>query len=165
MESLHVQPNELHIAVIPTGDIISWLHSRSYFIALKARGKAPDRYGAMSESSEAWVYWYHDFRKQQLWIQHMRVPVEAEDSHTLVDTLASLLLDALEEANEWQLSAVVIRSPQPCVLRFMQILASRCGVLVDNDALVGRSVASVRVGDLDKNTTVTLQFNELYAWS
>ncbi|KAI0016505.1 hypothetical protein F4780DRAFT_678960 [Xylariomycetidae sp. FL0641] len=166
MEKLPVEPNEVHVAVSPTADIVGWLHSRSYFIALKARGKTPQRYGAICDAADTWMYWYHDFRKQQLWIQRVRAPPEAEDSQMLVEALACLLLDALREAREWELPLVVVRNPQSCVLRAMQQLAAETrGVSLDHDALTGRSVASVRLGGHAEADTVRLHFNELYAWS
>ncbi|KAI1337304.1 hypothetical protein F5Y15DRAFT_390849 [Xylariaceae sp. FL0016] len=166
MERIPVESEETHVAAIPTADLVGWLHSRSYFIALKALGKAPHRYGSICEVTDTWIYWYHDFKERQLWIQRVRVPPGIEDDQALIDGLASILIDALEEASAWYLPTVVIRDPLECVRRAMQRISDRYSLFLDNDALTGQCVASVRLhGSAGPRTTVTLQFNELYAWS
>lgn len=158
-----VGPDETHMAILPTADIIGWQHDRAGFIGLKARGKAPQSLGSICESVDTWIYWYHDFRARELMIQRARIPADHTQIHE--EALASLLLDALKEARKWDLPRVVLWDPNSFLLRAMEFLSGKFGVDVKIEERIGRNNPSVRWRGSDETKKITAPMNEFYAWS
>lgn len=71
LENMKTASNQSLLTVLPTSDLLTWLHARAKFMGLETRGESPKRKGAMCDSS-AWILWHHDFRKQCLFIQRIR---------------------------------------------------------------------------------------------
>jgi hypothetical protein len=138
-------------------------HDRGDFISQKVNGKFPPSHGAICAAADAWIYWYHDFKAQQLDIQRVRVPT-ANETHTQAEALASLLLDAFEEAHKWGLSKVVVWSPCSSLVLAMQLLADKFGIKVEHEEQMGTSVPSLRWKG-PRETRITFHHNEFYAYS
>lgn len=159
--------DEVHVAVLPTPNIISWLHARGDFISLRIHGKTPQSRGAMR--GDVWLYWYHDFREQQLAISRLHTPVvEEEDGRpqsTTETILASLLMDAMEEAHRWDLPRVIVCDPSPDMLRAVQLLPGDIGVDIVNEEGVSKSIPSVRWRGSNKTGKVNVYRNDFSAWS
>ena len=162
-EKLAVGSNEIHMAVVPTEEIISWLHDRAVFTSVKISGQVPQSHGRLCESADVWLYWFHDFRKQQLAVQ--RVGGHMEESDLQTTAIARLLLDALEEASKWNLAKVVVWNPSSGLTCAMKILEEGFGVEVETEERIGRSIPSVRWKGSNETQAITVQLNEFYAWS
>ena len=162
-EKLEVGSNEIHMAVVPTEEIISWLHDRAVFTSMKISGQVPQSHGRMCERADVWLFWFHDFRKQQLAVQ--RVGGHVEGSELQTTAIARLLLDALEEASRWNLAKVVVWNPSSGLTCAMKILKDRFGVEVETEERIGRRIPSVRWKASNGTEAITVQLNEFYAWS
>ncbi|KAI9158095.1 hypothetical protein HJFPF1_06085 [Paramyrothecium foliicola] len=108
------------MSIIPTHDLISWLHDRAEFISSKMNGSFSQFKGSYSEEGNAWLYWYHDFRRNELVIQRLSLDSRSQAS---VKALASLLLDARNEAAEWNFPKLVIWSPSTDVQRALDLIS------------------------------------------
>ncbi|KAK5637460.1 hypothetical protein RRF57_013175 [Xylaria bambusicola] len=161
-EKLSVQPDEFHVSVLPTADLISWLHGRSDFIGNRIEGAPPRSHGSICGAADSWLYWYHDFRKQQLAIQRIRIPQGPSQVHR--EALAAMLVDAVEEACRWKLNKVILWEPNAEVLGAMQILQGKFNIKSETLARHNKSVPSLRwhMGGVKRTT---FHFNEFYTWS
>ena len=154
--------NEVLMAVLPTADLVSWQHDRGDFTSLNINGKTPESHGTICESGDSWLYWHHEFKKQALGIQ--RVHTSSLETQRSVEVLASLLFDALKEANNSKLPEVFVWNPSPGLLQAMEYLKEKMGVEVESKVQIG-SVTSVRLRGSDQSRELKLQLNEHYAWS
>ena len=150
-------------AVAPSADLINLLQGRANFMASKQFGKVTEHRGAISESEDSWIYWYHDFRKQQLAVLRVHLP-EGRDGRQ-PEQVVSLLLDALEEALVWDLPKVTIWDANPAVLQALDLLKDRHAVEVTSGQRHQRSIPSLRWKGGDGSKTIKLYCNEFYAWS
>lgn len=155
-------PDTTTVAVLPTAVLVGWLHGRSDFYALTLHGRFPDFKGSIVEAANMWVYWHHDFRRDQLVIQRISRPRNPE---TDIKALVSLLLDARAEASAWNLSAVSIWSPDDDI----EAAARQLSELLPNDEVgtVERKSGITMVRESGGNGTKQLVFaaNEFYAWN
>ncbi|CAG5158630.1 uncharacterized protein ALTATR162_LOCUS5176 [Alternaria atra] len=110
------------LTVLPTTDLIGWQHTRAEFYGMKIHKKSPTIKGAF-HSSNAWIYWHHDFRKQRLFVQRVRIldGLEGEKS----DVLSALLLCAVREAQSWGLPMVVVWGVASDLCDAFEILSSK----------------------------------------
>lgn len=150
------------MVVLPTVNLISWLHDRGDFISFKINGETPKAHGAICESVDAWLYWHHDFRKKALGIQRVRTSTLGNGRS--VEALASLLLDALEEASRWKLPELFVWDPSDDLLRAVQYLQDKFGIKMECKEQIG-SIPSVRWRGSDQTRDLKLHLNEHYAWS
>lgn len=150
-------------AVAPSADLINLLQGRANFMASKQFGKVTEHRGAISESEDSWIYWYHDFRKQQLAVLRVHLP-EGRDGRQ-PEQVVSLLLDALEEALVWDLPKVTIWDADPAVLQALDLLKDRHAVEATSGQRHQRSIPSLRWKGGDGSKTIKLYCNEFYAWS
>ena len=150
-------------AVAPTADLIGLLQGRAHFIASKKFGKTTQHRGAISESEDSWIYWYHDFRKGQLAVLRIHLPEGSGQKQS--EDVASLLLDALEEASAWDLPKVTVWDANPVVLRALDHLKDRHSVDVTSGQRHQRSIPSLRWNSGDRSKNVGLHCNEFFAWS
>ncbi|KAH8889030.1 hypothetical protein GQ53DRAFT_723820 [Thozetella sp. PMI_491] len=162
-KDLEVGPQEVHMAVAPTTEIITWLQDRAAFTCDKLHGRTPKHHGSLCESADIWIYWIHDFQKQQLAVQ--RVAGDIGESPEQTEGIAKLFLDALLEAAEWKLPKVVVWNPSAGLLRGIKLLEERYGVEVVTEERIGRSIPSVRWRDSDETRTIVVQLCEFYTWS
>jgi hypothetical protein len=161
MESTKVTTNHSILTVLPTHDLIRWQHARAEFIGLKILGKAPHNKG-VAYSSGAWIYWTHDFRKQQLFIQRIRIFVENEEKRHNV--LGTLLLYAIREARLWLLPRVIVWETGPDMQKAVDVIQSKVEGLESVFETQRRETISVRWkgGELRDYTVAP---NEHYAWN
>jgi hypothetical protein len=160
---LEVGSDEVRIAVVPSEDIITWLHDRATFTSNAIHLQVPDAQGSFCESADVWIYWFHDFRKQQLAVQ--RVGGYTGEDEIQVRAIARLLLDALEEASKWKLPRVVIWSPGDGLIRAIKLLEQDYGVDAVTEERIGRSIPSVRWRASDESRAIKLQLCEFYTWN
>jgi hypothetical protein len=149
------------LTVLPTHDLVRWQHARAEFIGLKTLGKSPQNKGVV-HSSDAWIYWTHDFRKHHLFVQRVRLFVEEEERRHSI--LATLLLHAISEAKVWSLPRVIVWETGPEMLKAVDVLKSRVEGLECVYEPQRRETISVRWkgGELKNNTIAP---NEHYAWN
>jgi hypothetical protein len=163
MESTKVAAKHSVLTVLPTHELVRWQHARAEFIALKILGKAPHNKGVI-HSSNAWLYWTHDFRKQHLFIQRVRIFVEEEKEEERHDILTRLLVYAMREAKLWQLPRIVVWEPGPGLEKAVDILKSRIKGLAPVFEARRRETISVRwQGGEHKDAIIAP--NEHYAWN
>ncbi|KAI1420288.1 hypothetical protein F5Y12DRAFT_719671 [Xylaria sp. FL1777] len=163
LEKLTPGPNESHVSVLPTANLITWLHDRSDFMGAKIRGAPPPSHGTICEGADSWLYWVHDFRKDQLAVQRVRVPAETSQIHC--DAVVAMLLDAIEEACTWKLPRVIIWDPSPELLSAMQVLQEKFNIRSETTARQIMSVPSFRWRHADEENKTIIHFNEFYTWS
>ncbi|KAI0202307.1 hypothetical protein F4808DRAFT_71959 [Astrocystis sublimbata] len=163
IDSLLPQLKELHLCVLPTANLITWLHDRSDFVGTKLKGAPPQSHGSICNSADCWLYWYHDFRKGRLAVQRIRMPDETDRPHG--SAVAAMLLDAIEEARTWDLAQVIIWEPSSLLLDAISLLRDIYNVQSDTRARIDKSVSSIRWMHGDETTTTIVHFNEFYAWS
>ncbi|KAH8882065.1 hypothetical protein GQ53DRAFT_886027 [Thozetella sp. PMI_491] len=152
-EKLEVGKDEVHMAVAPTGDLAS----------LKDYGRVPQFHGTLCEDADAWMFWFHDFRKQQLAIQRLRCPSGEEEIQAQI--VASLLHNALEESVKWNLPRVVIWDTNDIVTQAIRLLEETAGIEVRMEGQSRKSVTSVRWKWAGEKKAVTVHINEFYEWS
>lgn len=157
-----VSEDQILAAVAPSADLITLLQERASFMASK-QGKVTKNRGAISRSEESWIYWYHDFRKHQLAV--LRIHPPEASSQEQAEQVASLLLDALEEASAWSLPKVTVWDANSAILQALEILKDEYGVKVASGQRDRRSIPSLRWKGGDESKRVTLHCNEFYAWS
>ncbi|KAI0450100.1 hypothetical protein F5B21DRAFT_492328 [Xylaria acuta] len=163
MDSLLSRPGESHVCVLPTTNLITWIHERSDFMCTKMKGAPPQNHGSICESADAWLYWFHDFRKQQLAVQRIRIPVETSRIHS--SALAAMLLDAIEEARVWNLTKIILWEPSAVLLDAMSILQESFNIKSEIGQRLDSSIPSLRWRYADETNTTTFHFNEFYTWS
>ncbi|KAI0012179.1 hypothetical protein F4779DRAFT_105611 [Xylariaceae sp. FL0662B] len=154
-------PDSLLTTVLPTMDVVGWLQSRAEFMGNKTIGKVPDIKGSICESVGTWLYWYHDFNHKKLNIQRVKLAKGRSDIGT--QSLAVLLLDALNEAARWNFSKVVIWNPGPEVRSAMQPLGDNMGVGVSHEVQESE-LPCLRWKGKEKRSVMVWP-NEFYGWS
>lgn len=163
MRKTQISGDQTLAAVAPTADLINLLQGRAYFNASKLLGKVTEHRGAITESGTSWIYWYHDFRKQQLAVLRIHIPEEPDQRQP--EQLTGLLLDALQEASAWELPKVTVWDANPVVLQALDLLKDRHAVEVTSGQRDRRSIPSLRWKGGDGAKNITLHCNEFYAWS
>lgn len=163
IDNIVPQPGESHVCVLPTANLITWLQDRSDFVGTKINGAPPQNNGSICESADSWLYWFHDFRKEQLAVQRIRVPVEATQIRSRA--LAAMLLDAIEEARAWNLTKVVLWEPEAVLLDAISLLQESFDIKSEIGARLNSSIPSLRWRHADEANTTTFHFNEFYTWS
>ncbi|KAI1505710.1 hypothetical protein F5X99DRAFT_216018 [Biscogniauxia marginata] len=153
--------NDTRATVLPTEDIVSWLHARDEFMTMKLKGKVLEVKGAACDEVGVWIYWYHDYRRQALIVQ--RVHTGSDDSEGTMKALARLLIEALTEAKEWDLPAVTVWDPSPITQRVIQFLAEELGIPVINEERTDADIPSIRWRNAEERNVVVSP-NEFYAW-
>ena len=157
-----VSADEAHVAVLPTADLADWWQERARFTSLRVHGKEPQHYGAVCESVGVWLYWYHDFRRQQVAIQRVKPPPrQTEEAH--VRALASLLLDALEEARRWDIPKVLLWDLSPFTLRAIKLLSDALEIDVKTEERIRKGVPMIRWKGADDKKNVMVRSHEFYA--
>ncbi|KAI0436942.1 hypothetical protein F4803DRAFT_540510 [Xylaria telfairii] len=157
------QPGESHVCVLPTANLITWLQDRSDFVGTELNGAPPRNNGSICEAADSWMYWFHDFRKEQLAVQRIRVPGETSRVHS--SALAAMLLDAIQEAREWHLSKVVLWEPDAILLDAISLLQESFDVKAEIGPRLNSSIPSLRWRHADETKTTTFHSNEFYTWS
>lgn len=163
MRETEISGDQTLAAVSPTADLIKLLQGRAHFIASKLFGKVTENRGAITESGHSWIYWYHDFRKQQLAVLRIHLPNDPDQRQP--EQVASLLLDAMHEASAWELPKVTVWDANPAVFQALDLLKDRHAVEVTSGQRYQRSIPSLRWKGRDGSKIVTLHCNEFYAWS
>lgn len=162
IEHQNVSLDSTTVAVLPTAELVGWLHGRSDFYASKLHGRVPEFKGSIDEAAEVWIYWHHDFRRNQLVIQRISRPGNSERE---IKALVSLLLDAKAEALAWKLSAVSIWSPDSD----LEAAARHLSALVPNQVIEKlerkSGISMVRCSGGDRSENVVFDTNEFYAWN
>jgi hypothetical protein len=154
------------VAVLPSADLVNTLHYQCDFMGPRIYGREPQYYGTTNEMADAWIHWFHDFRRRQLVIKRVRPPPpKADEDQKQALALASLILDAMQEAARWELPTAVIWDPCNTTQRALKVLEELFAVKVESGERVGKSITSVRWRDGDVSKKVALQMNEFYAWS
>ncbi|KAF2245781.1 hypothetical protein BU26DRAFT_553584 [Trematosphaeria pertusa] len=150
------------MVVLPTAELVSWLHALAEFMGLKTRGKAPVHKGAIS-NRDTWIYWHHDFRKQCLYVQRIRTFVKESEPRT--KALAAVLLHACREADIWELPKVAIWDANPEMRLAIDLLASRQVIRASNGDSARREKLSIRWKDQGMKMDPMIEKNEFYAWN
>lgn len=163
MRKTQISGDQTLAAVAPTADLVNLLQGRAHFIASKLFDKVTEHRGAISESGNSWIYWYHDFRKHQLAVLRIHLPEEPDQRQP--EQVASMLSDALQEALAWELPKVTLWDDNPIVFQALDLLKGRHAVEVTSGQRDRRSIPSLRWKGRDGSKTVTLHCNEFYAWS
>lgn len=163
MHEIQISPGQRLAAVAPTADLINLLQGRANFIASKQFGKATERRGSISDSEDTWIYWYHDFRKQQLAVLRIHLPDKPGQKQP--EQVVSLLLDALDEAVAWALPKVTVWDANLVVLQALDLLKDQHSVEVTSGQRDQRSIPSLRWKGADASKMITLHCNEFFAWS
>lgn len=153
-EELVVGPDEVHVAVLPSAEMVTWLHQWGDFLTSKLRGGEPPYvHGAICEAADTWIYWHCGFK-------HLAISrVVGQGSP---EVLAALLLDVLEEARRWQFPKVVVWEPSPELISAMDLISNKVGVEVETVARPN-SITSLRWKGSDKTKKTTIHLNEVYA--
>lgn len=150
------------VAVLPTADLVGWLHGKSDFYASALYGKIPEVKGSIDEAADVCLYWHHDFRRDQLVIQRISRPGNGKRD---IEALASLLLDAKAEASAWNLSAVSIWSPDDDVEAAAGNLSAGAPNEVIEKVERKSGISMVRLSGGDSSQDVIFEANEFYAWN
>ncbi|KAL7781084.1 hypothetical protein V8C43DRAFT_299060 [Trichoderma afarasin] len=153
-----VGPDEVHVAVIPSAEMVSWLFEWGDFLNTKLRGGEPPYvHGAICEAADTWIYWHYGFKHMA--ISRVRTTPGVEASP---EVLASLLLDALEEARKWHYPKLIVWEPSAELIRAMELISKTAGVEVETVERPN-SITSLRWKNSDDTKKTTLHLNEVYA--
>jgi len=162
IEGQDASSNTTTFAVLPTADLVGWFHGRSDFYASALHCRVPEFRGSIDEAADVWIYWHHDFRRDQLVIQRISRPGSGESDSR---ALTSLLLDARAEALAWNLSSVSIWNPDADV----GVAAGNLSEVIPTQVIekVGRKsgISMVRYSGGDRSKRVFFDTNEFYAWN
>ncbi|KAM0445181.1 hypothetical protein ACHAO4_009886 [Trichoderma viride] len=153
-DKLTVGPDETHLAVIPSAEMVSWLHIWGDFLNDKLRGgEGPYPHGAICEAADTWIYWHYGFK---------HLAIDRVVGKGSPEVLAALLLDVLEEARKWKFPKVSAWEPTPELIKAMDLVSKRTGIEVET-VVRPNSVTSLRWKNADKTKKTTLHLNETYA--
>ena len=157
-----VLEGQITMTVLPTAELIGWLHGRAEFFGLNLFDKIPLNKGAICEE-DSWIFWHHDFRKRCLYIQRMHF-IE-QDEELGIRCLAALLVAACREAKTWGLPFLITWDTSPKVHGACMLLKS----LGDGVEMLlmekRRETISIRAG-VDQGTgLLDLHPNEHFAWN
>ncbi|KAL2063549.1 hypothetical protein VTL71DRAFT_5354 [Oculimacula yallundae] len=153
---------EIVIAVLPTAELVGWLHGRAEFFGFNLFGKIPQNKGAIC-GKDSWIFWHHDFRKRCLYIQRMRS--FEQDEKLKIRCLAALLTAACLEAGNWGLSFLVTWDTSTQLQQASTLLQSYRD---DVEILLTekrREIISIRAGIGQGTGQLTLHLNEHFAWN
>lgn len=157
-----VPEGKTSIIVLPTAELISWLHGRAEVLGLKLFDKLPTNKGAIC-GEDSWIIWHHDFRKRCLYIQRIRS--FEHDKEQRIRCLAALLIDACREAESWGLSALVTWDTSSEIQDACELLRSlKCGVEV-HFTEKRRETISIRGGSNEESGRLDFLLNEHFAWN
>lgn len=151
---------EVHLAVLPNTDMITYMHRWGDALNILIRGKTPQVHGAICEAADSWIYWHHGFDK--LLITRVRTP--PEKSHGSIDALAGLLLHAVDEARKWGFPKVIAWEPSPELEAALELVKNKFGVEINTESRPN-SITSVRWQGADHSKKTILHLNENYAAS
>lgn len=159
-EKATVSADEVHLAVLPTPDMINYLQNWGDVLTLKMQGKTPEVHGAICEAADTWIYWHHSIDK--LVITRVRTPPGNNQASS--EALASLFLYALAEAQKLGLSKVTVWEPSVELLGGLELIKKGSSIEVQTGPR-SNSITSVRWKDSDKTKKIILHLNESYAAS
>lgn len=153
-DKLAVEPDGVHVAVLPSAEMVTWLHQWGDFLNDKLRnGEGPYPHGAICEAANTWIYWHYGFK---------HLAIDRVVGQGSPEVLAALLLDALEEARKWKFPKVVAWEPSPELIRALDLISNKVGVEVETITRPN-SITSLRWKNSDKTKKTTLHLNETYA--
>ncbi|KAL6899943.1 hypothetical protein GGI43DRAFT_427653 [Trichoderma evansii] len=153
-DKLAVESDEVHVAVIPSAEMVTWLHQWGDFLNNKLRsGEGPYPHGAICEAADTWIYWHYGFK---------HLAIDRVVGQGSPEVLAALLLDALEEARKWKFPKVAIWEPSTELIRALDLISNKAGVEVETMTRPN-SITSLRWKHSDKTKKTTLHLNETYA--
>ncbi|ORY58055.1 uncharacterized protein BCR38DRAFT_75647 [Pseudomassariella vexata] len=159
-EKATVGAEEVHLAVLPTPDMITYLHEWGDVLTLKTLGKTPQVHGAICEAADTWIYWHHSVEK--ILITRVRTPPKSSQGSS--EALVSLLLHALEEARKWGFPKVTAWEPSSELLSALEFIKKNFGIEVQTGQRPN-SITSVRWKGSDQTKKTILHLNESYAAS
>ncbi|KAI1382450.1 hypothetical protein F4677DRAFT_452146 [Hypoxylon crocopeplum] len=162
-EKYDLAPDTILATVLPTADMLNWLQCRADFMNAHTNDTLPQTKGSLCESADAWLFWYHDLRHQQLIIQRVRPPPN-RSGVAATQALARLLLDALEDAVRFEVPNVIVWNPSPELHKAMKFLGEEMGIEVTHEKRETKNVPCLRWRGGEKKSTVVWP-NEFYPWS
>ncbi|KAK6840486.1 hypothetical protein PG995_016240 [Apiospora arundinis] len=163
-QTLEDNEDEIHLSVLPTPDITAWMQAQGDFTASEMFDRKPTHHGSVCETTESWLYWYHDYRKQHLAVQRIHLG-ESSNRLQLVQALTAMLFDAVKEARGWNLATVVVWDPSDVVLEAANALWDTHGIGVNHGPRVGASMPSIRWRGADLSRKIIVHNNEKFAYS
>jgi hypothetical protein len=160
-EKITLGIDEVHLAVLPSADVVTFLHQWGDFVNSRFRGGvARHVHGAICEAAGTWIYWHYSFEH----ISIMRVRTPPGDGQGAPEVLAGLLLDVLDEARQGNYQKVVVWEPSPVLRTAMDLISKKFDVEVETKERPN-SITSVRWKGSDMTKKTTLHLNESYAAS
>jgi hypothetical protein len=149
----------IHIAFEPSFEQVSWHLSRADYLGKILRGKIPTHVGAYTKDRRSWVYWYHDFRTEELAIQRLVIPEYDSD-------IVELLAAAAGEAQAWDLKRVVLWNPTEEVVEAATEWGEQWNhkIKVEVKASTETSIPSLRLKGGKDSKGVVWHYDEYYAW-
>ncbi|KAI1264794.1 hypothetical protein F5Y18DRAFT_417379 [Xylariaceae sp. FL1019] len=158
-----VRNDRTYLAVVPNVNTITWLHDRAEFISQKLFGRVPLHFG--TKCNRIWMYWFHDFRKNQLAIQRVHIPMDSEPSDVSRE-LAAGLLDAIEEARKWNFPKVIYWKDSQDLSAAVEFLVRRSDIVATKGERSKARISVRWIGQSDEATdSVELPLEEFYAWN
>jgi hypothetical protein len=162
MNELPVPEDTVLVAVYPNEDLISWLHDRSNFIGLETKGLIPISKGSIDEQRQVWAYWHHDFRKNSLTIQRISCPSVGSFP---VEAVASVIVDARNEAAIWGFPQVSVWSPSPGVQKALRLLSRQVPDKIVYEEHRSNANPFLRWQLHNQSKRIEFVNNEFYAWN
>ncbi|KAH7303499.1 hypothetical protein B0I35DRAFT_364935 [Stachybotrys elegans] len=159
-EKVSVGADEVHLAVIPNHDIISYLHEWGDVASAGIQGKTSPNHGAICEAADTWMTWHH--RLDKLVITRVRTPPGNKPGDS--ESLASLLLLAVDEARNLGFSTIVVWEPSEGLLQALELVKNDSTIVVETAAR-SNSITSVRWKGSNQARKTILHLNENYAAS
>lgn len=159
-EKATVRADEVHLAVLPTPDMITYLHKWGDVFNLKIHGETPQVHGAICEAADTWIYWHHGLDKLVI----MRVRTSPKNGQGSIGALAGLLLHALEETRKRGFSKITVWEPTSDMISALELVKNKFGIDVQTEERP-RSITSVRWKGSDQTKKTVLHLNESYAAS
>lgn len=155
--------DESLLAILPTPNIITWLHDKAEYTGQQMFGRTPRNHGSICKDGKVWIYWYHDFRKNQLALQRICTSLPMDEVSG--ETVAFLLLRALEEAENWGLARVVIWDENSALSPALELLSTKYDIETTQGQRVRRSIPSLRWAEAASTRKSTVFSNEFFPWS
>lgn len=152
-----------HVAVLPTHEMVSLLHDRASFISSKTCPGRKHVLGAACASGDAWMYWYHDLRSQQLTIQRMHLARNSLADQA--ENMASLFMCALKEAQKWNMPRIVVWNVTSVIDQALGLLHDRYKIRSSVSDKAKNNIPSLRMRGGLGTGKVRWHSNEFYAWS
>jgi hypothetical protein len=154
-----------HIAFTPSYAQVAWHLARTEYMSKILLGVVPQFKGAITQSTNSWIYWDHDLRPCELTIIRIAT-IDRSNTEQVFSEVTQLLEAAVKEAAEWKLPKIGIWNPDTIVTAALKEVGERQNGTLDIlfEDREDHAIPSLRWREDKSLDSVVWDSNEYYAW-